>query len=232
MPMEINLNPRKIVAWVSAFAICIVLVHCVVLFLYFKIDDPNEFDFIRLIDLDYEGNIPTLFSALLFLVNGVLLYLVAVSARKTNLGYAKYWLGLAFIFVFLGFDEGTRLHEEIGDLIENFVDAEGWLYFPWVIPYSIAFVIAVALYFKFYLTLDRQLQIRLFLCAFVFLLGAIGVELLSAREADLEGTSSLTYSVLYTIEESLEMGGLLLLLDTLLKKLSNDHKAIKVVWGS
>lgn len=221
--MDIELHTEKIVRWIVIVALSLVVVHSIVLAIYFYIDDPEVFDFVRLIDLDYEGNIPTLFSSLLFLLNGALLYCVYAGARQTGLRYSSYWLGLALIFVFLGFDEGTRLHEEIGDLFENVVVAEGLLYFPWVIPYSIVFGILVLLYFRFYLTLDRGLQLRLFWCAVIFLSGAIGVELLSAQEADESGTSSLSYSILYTIEESLEMAGLILLIDTLLKKLRGDQ---------
>lgn len=217
--MTITLIRKKITLTLASIAALLVLIHSIVLVIYFYINDEDQFDFIRLIDLDYEGNIPTLFSALLFLISGTLFWLISKDVRRRGQKYAAYWLGLACVFVFLGFDEGTRLHEEIGDLFENVVDAEGWLYFPWVIPYSILFGIAMIIYFRFYLTLDRRLQIRLFICAVVFLSGAIGVELFSAREADAHGTDSMTYSILYTIEESLEMAGLILLIDTLLYKI-------------
>lgn len=224
--MQLTLNRKKWVRFLTLFAFCLVLIHSMVLAIYFYIDDPSTFDFVRLIDLDYEGNIPTLFSSLLFLLNGLLLYLVSAHTRQSGQAYANYWLVLACVFVFLGFDEGTRLHEEIGDIFEQFVEAEGLLFFPWVIPYSIAFLIATAIYFRFYLTLDRTLQIRLFISAALFLSGALGFELLSATQADEYGTSSLSYSVLYTIEESLEMAGLIFLVHTLLAKLAADGRQI------
>lgn len=226
--MTLTFNRRKIVLTLAVFAFVLVLIHSIVLAIYFYIDNPDEFDFVRLIDLDYEGNIPTLFSSLLFLANGALLYLLCQATKQSERPGAAYWLGLALVFTFLGFDEGSRLHEEIGDLFENVVLSEGFLYFPWVIPYSIAFLVAIAIYFRFYLTLDRDLQVRLFLCAAVFLSGALGVEIISAREADLAGTSSLTYSVLYTIEESLEMAGLILLVDTLLREMSKHYSAAQL----
>jgi len=226
--MNIHWNPRKLTQALIIIASLIVIVHSIVLGIYFYIDDPDEFDFVRLIDLDYEGNIPTLFSALLFIINGCLLLLVSKLVKQKGQKYSNYWFGLAIIFVFLGFDGGSRLHEEIGDLFEHIVDAQGWLYFPWVIPYVTLLLIALAVYFKFYLTLDRWLQIRLFLCAAIFVGGAVGVELFSAREADENGTSSLLYSVLYTIEESMEMAGLILLINTLLIRLRQDTREITV----
>ncbi|NNC99537.1 MAG: peptidase M48 Ste24p [Gammaproteobacteria bacterium] len=224
--MTITLRPKKLAIFLTAFAFLLVLIHSIALAIYFYVDDPDVFDFVRLIDLDYEGNIPTLFSALLFLSNGCLFYLLYRATKENKQPYALYWLGLALVFTFLGFDEGTRLHEEIGDLTEHLVEAKGLLYFPWVIPYSIAFVIAVSVYFRFYLTLDRRLQLRLLACAVVFLSGAVGLEIFSAREAETSGTSSLSYSILYTIEESLEMAGLILLFHTLTDKLRVENDVI------
>ncbi len=220
--MTVNINRQTLVRALTLGAVLLIALHSIVLVIYFQIGDPTRFDFIRLIDLDYEGNIPTLFSSLLFLLNGGLFYLAFTDTRQAGRKFASYWLGLAIIFIFLGFDEGTRLHEEIGDLFENIVVAEGLLYFPWVIPYSIAFVLLTILYLRFYLSLSRDLQIRLALCAVVFLSGAIGVEIFSAREAETAGTSSISYSILYTIEESLEMAGLILLVDTLLRRLARQ----------
>lgn len=226
--MTITLNPNKLVLALSLCALVLVSVHSIVLGIYFYINDSDVFDFVRLIDLDYEGNLPTLFSSLIFLLNGLLLYVIYQSARQSKQLFAYYWLGLAVVFTFLGVDEGTRLHEEIGDLMEHVVEAKGLLYFPWVIPYSIAFLVAMVIYFRFYLSLERKLQIRLFLCAVIFLSGAVGLEILSAREADISGTSSLTYSILYTIEESMEMAGLILLIDTLIRKIQRESGAITI----
>ena len=227
--MNINLNRRKISFILCSIATLLVVVHSIVLGIYFYIDDSDTFDFIRLIDLDYEGNIPTLFSVFLFIVSGALFALIYRAEKLSESKYALYWLGLSYIFIFLGVDEGSRLHEEIGDLFEELVDSSGLLYFPWVIPYGIAFLLATAIYFRFYLTLERSLQIRLFLCASLFLGGAIGVEMLSAVQADKLGTSSWPYSILYTIEESLEMAGLILLIDTLMRRIKQIKGDISLI---
>ena len=42
----------------------------------------------------------------------------------------------------------------------------------------------------------------------LFVGGAVGVEIISAREADIHGSESVYYSVLYTIEELFEMIGI------------------------
>ena len=226
--MELKVNHHKLMFWLCSIALLLVLVHCAWLTAYFIIDDTKVLDFSRLIDLDYEGNIPTLYSSMLFMFNSILLFLLAKFWNDQSLKGAGYWMGLACIFLFLGVDEGTRLHEEIGDIFESYVDAEGALFFPWVIPYVTVLAILVLFYFKFYLSLERGLQIRLFIAATLFIGGAVGVEMLSAQQADLHGTSSLSYSILYTIEESLEFAGLLFLSHTLLKYLANNRRIVQI----
>ncbi|MDM8522032.1 hypothetical protein QUF80_01570 [Desulfococcaceae bacterium HSG8] len=38
------------------------------------------------------------------------------------------------IFLFLSVDEGFQIHESIGDIVENYICATKFLYFPWVVP--------------------------------------------------------------------------------------------------
>ena len=172
--------------------------------------------------MGYEGNLPTLFSSLMFMLNGLLFYLIYANSKQNNGIDTKYWLGLCLVFLFLGVDEGTKIHKNIGDFTENFVEAEGFLYYPWVLSYVSLFLLAVFYYFRFYLRLDEKLQLRLALSAIVFLSGAVGLEIISAEEAYANDTDTIKYSVLYTTEEILELTGLLLLVDGLLSYIERN----------
>ena len=52
--------------------------------------------------------------------------------------------------------------------------------------------------------------------AAIFLSGAIGFELLGAKEASLHGSDTMLYCYYYTIEEGLEMFGVIYLISILL----------------
>ncbi len=52
--------------------------------------------------------------------------------------------------------------------------------------------------------------------------GVIGVEMLGAREADLHGTDTVLYCVLYTIEELLEMLGIVVFIHALLSHIVDE----------
>jgi len=226
--MQFELKIRKIINGLLLTVLVLSAVHIGVLIAYFIIGDPDKFDFVKLVDFDYEANIPTLFSSMiLILASG--LFLVLASMSKPALPHnRKFWIGLAIVFLFLGVDEGAKIHEKIGDWFEQFVNAEGYIYYPWVLPYVVVFLVLVAAYFKFYLRLPRPTQVGLFIAAVMFLFGAVALDMVGGNEADANGTSTIYYSVLYTIEEILEMTGVIVLIRTLLLYMKREFKDLKI----
>ncbi len=220
--MKISLHKLSVIKFLSIIAVLLIIANSIMLFIYFLIDNPDKFDFIQMVDLDQEANLPTLFSSVLLLIASFLFYLLAkVSKEKTKEEY-KYWLGLSFIFVFLGFDESATIHETIGDYTEKFVDASGYLHYPWVLSYSLLLIILGILYLRFFLRMEKKIFRSFMLSAFIYLGGAVGFELLGAKESSLHGEDTVLYCTLYTIEESLEMFGVILLIYILLTLLENN----------
>ncbi|MCI5142874.1 MAG: peptidase M48 Ste24p [Candidatus Electrothrix sp. ATG1] len=178
-------------------------------------------DITRYVDLDIEKNIPSLYSGFALVLSSLLFFCIS-SLEKKQGRKRYYWLGLAAVFLFLSLDEAFVLHERLGDYTEKYIkstgslEASGLLYFPWIIPYSILMTILGLLYFRFIFRLPRKTTVLLVLSAIIFLSGAAGFDMLGGREADLHGYYTITYTVLYTIEEFLEMSGVVLLIYTLL----------------
>ena len=152
----------------------------------------------------------TLFSSLLFCIAFFLFYLL-FKKEKIN-----YWLGLCIIFLFLAFDESAKIHESIGDFTENFVNASGYLFYPWVLSYSLFVMVFALIYAKFFLKMPKKIFLSFMLSAIIFLTGAIIFDMLGGYEADLNNENTLIYCIYYTIEESLEMFGLIYLISILL----------------
>ena len=123
---------------------------------------------------------------------------------------------MSIIFLFLSIDEGFQIHENIGDITENYIDSTGFLYFPWVVPYGFAVIVFILVYLKFTLDLPKRTAVLFILSGTVYLTGAIVFDMLGGREADLHGFDSITYCILYTIEEFLEMIGVVVLIYALL----------------
>lgn len=217
--MEYSLNPKRIVVAMLTIIAVLTVMHIVQLVIFFYVGDSRVFDFVEIIDFDYEANLPSFYSSTAIIFCAVLLWIISLQKRREKAPFSSHWIGLAIIFVFLGIDEAIALHEEIGDFVEDqkWVDAEGFLYFAWVVPYGILLVLFAVSYLKFVLALPRQTMI-LFVCAgLIFIGGAMGIEVFSAREADLHDTDTLLYSVLYTVEELCEMIGIVIFCYALLR---------------
>ena len=59
-------------------------------------------------------------------------------------------------------------------------------------------------------------------------MGALGFELLGGRHNDLYGSNNLTYSILYTCEEFLEMLGIVIFIYALFVYLAKQYKPLTV----
>lgn len=180
------------------------------------------------VDLDIEKNIPSFYSAFAIFLCSLLFFCITLLEKKQK-GRRWYWLGLAAVFLFLAFDEALALHEELGDYTEEYIKATGilqaggLLYFPWIIPYSILTTLLGLLYFRFIVRLPRRTSLFLICSAVIFLTGAGFFDMLGGKEAELHGYYSTTYTALYTIEEFLEMSGIVLLMYTLLDYIEQQY---------
>jgi len=206
------------------------VMHIAQLIIYFQVGDSDKFDFIRMVDFDYETNLPSLYSSLAILFCASLLWFVRQYHKQSNSKYRYHWLGLAMIFTFLGVDEALGLHEELGDFVEelHWFKAEGFLYFAWVVPYSLLFLIFILSYFKFVFSLPKPIMFRFITAGMLFITGAVGFEIISAAEADLHGSETVYYSVLYTIEELCEMVAMVIFSNGLLLYIHSEIGLVNI----
>ena len=119
-----------------------------------------------------------------------------------------------------------------GDPRLDLLGAGGALYFTWVIP-GMIFVAAVAIGFLSFLIQLPARTRNLFLAAgTVFVGGAIGVEMLSAIEADAHTQYSLSYALIITLEETMEMLGIVLFIYALSDYISRHIGELRVQFAS
>lgn len=212
-----------------AIVVSLTVLHSVAITAYFYSGNQDIMKMSEYVDLDIEKNIPSLYSAFAIFLCSLLFFYVSLLEKKQGHQYYYYWLGLACIFFFLSFDEAFALHEGLGGLTEEYIkesgilQVSGLLYFPWIIPYAFLTSILGILYVPFFLRLPRKTFILLVLSAGIFLTGAGFFDMLGGREAELNGYYSVTYTVLYTIEEFLEMSGIVLLMFTLLAYIEQQY---------
>lgn len=227
--IEITLRPKKVGLLFLTIVIFLTLIHSIVLVAFFNFDNPLIDTLVDWFDLDIENNIPSAYSSLAILGCSFLFFTIGMHKNK-RLDYEKScWLALGIIFLFLSIDEYFQIHESIGDITENHVDATGFLYFPWVIPYAVAVVIFILIYLKFIMSLPKKTAILFILSGTVYLTGAIIFDMLGGKEAEQHGFDSITYCILYTIEEFLEMNAIVVLMYALLAYIEKHYGYIRLI---
>jgi ABC-type multidrug transport system permease subunit len=186
---------------------------------------------VQLFYLDHERNIPTYFSMLIIFLAAVILSFISMLERKRRSQYVSRWITLTIGFLFMAADEGFQLHERLSNPFKNFFaqGEQGIFYFAWVIP-GIAIVILIGLFFiSFLLYLSRPVRYRFIVAAILYLGGAIGFELISGKYAELYGMDNWIYSmILITIEESLEIAGIIFFIWALLKYCEDNFKEVMI----
>lgn len=162
---------------------------------------------IHLFDMNSEMNIPTFYSSLALLASSILLLLTASFNRKNSL-LAYPWALLGIIFLILSLDEILELHEHFVRLTQDLFELTGWGTAYWIIPYGTATIILFLILFKFLKQLPRKTSFLFILSGFIFLFGAIGIEIIGGRYVEFYGDQTSFYSFIFTIEEVLEMSGI------------------------
>ena len=201
------------------------ILNLVSIFIFAEIDTAVFRNLRRIFDFDVEGNIPTMFSTLLWLISGSLLYLVS---RIEIPKYRIHWLLLALVFIYLGIDDGVELHEKLSAPIKELINTSGYLTFGWIIPYTTILLLMSLLYFRFLTQLPRSTMIQFTLAGVIFLSGAIGLEILSGPFYSEIGEQSTVFKLFYSFEEVLEMIGMALFIRALINHLTGQQKSLSI----
>lgn len=191
---------------------------------------PTVYGLVPLFNVNYEQNIPTLFSVILLLISGALLGVICCLHRKQHSEVSVYWGILSLGFIYMSIDEFAVLHEKLSNHITPLIEdyAHGVLRFSWIIPAAILLLFLGLFFFKFLFSLPKTTRVNFITSGTIYLAGAIGMELPGAYYSALHGLENLTYSLITTLEESLEMLGLILFISALLDYLSTHFSEVSI----
>lgn len=166
--------------------------------------------------VDLESSAPTWYSSAALGLAGMLLALIAAAKIKTADNYRWHWAMLGCLFFSLSLDEIAMIHELPIDPLRERWNTGGLLYYPWVVLGAALVGLVGLLYLRFFLSLPCRTQRGFLLAATLFVGGAIGVEMLSGAHADVFGEENLDYALIVTVEEFLEMLGVVIFIRALL----------------
>ena len=176
-------------------------------------------------NMDNEISIPTWLAQTLLFIIALLFTLTYLDEKR------KEWLFLSLIFFFISIDEGAELHELMIRPFQEMLGIDsGLLFFAWIIPMTIIIFILGTIFMRFFLSLPRKVKMLLFLSAFIFLLGAIGIEMISGAYWQANNfIYDMNYRILNALEEGLENFGSIIAIYALIIYIKDNNKIIKKI---
>ena len=222
----ITLYPRNIVIWLSTITILLLVAHLITIAMPY-IFEGFEHGFVRLLFslffLDGEGNLPAIFSTCLFLLNGFI-FLVVWKAAGLAGDSRKILLFLSSVFVFLALDESISIHERLIDPLRQALDATGIFYYTWIIPYGIGVGLVSIFAIPVFWRMQKKIRFWFGLSAATYLFATIGLEMISGKYlVMMNEQKDIVWIFMVTLEESLEMVGLIILVYAQLLLLRNKY---------
>ncbi len=226
--MEIRIHAKKLLWVLVVFLIVLNLANLFALALRYYWDYPYAAGIVPLFDINGEDNFPSTYSTIILFLCAGLLAMIGAAKRERQHRFAVHWLVLSIIFVYLGIDESISIHEHISYRLSASWDGDKPLYFAWILPYGLLLLLLAWKYWKFLNHLRPQIK-RLFIVAgSVFLLGAIGFEMLSGLIAMQYEPENLWYAALGSVEELMEMTGIVIFIYALCLQLAMEDAKLTI----
>ena len=228
---RITLSPRNTVIWLSTIAIFLVVAHLITIGMPYLLEG-FEHVLVRvlfsLFFIDAEGNLPAIFSTWLFLINAILFLMVRKAAGLAG-DSQKIWLVLSIVFVFLALDESISIHERLIDPLRLALNATGIFYYAWIIPYGIGVVLLSIVTIPVFWRMQKRIRFYFGLSAAIYLFAAIGLEMISGKYlVMMNEKKDIVWILMVTLEETLEMAGLIILVYALLLLLRNTYNGFMI----
>lgn len=194
---------------VSCLLILVALHFTVVTVFYKEYSAGENSPLFKLFFLDQETNLPSFFNTLLLLIAATIAYFIYEIGKK-NQKKNVHWLFISLVFFFLGLDETISIHEYLNKIISDLgIKGTGYLRFTWIIPYSILALGFLMVSLRFLRSLPNKTRIGFILAGAIYVAGAVGCEMISAKIFDLNGKENFNYLAIVSLEEVLEMTGLI-----------------------
>ncbi|MGR3293356.1 MAG: hypothetical protein ACUZ9M_04980 [Candidatus Scalindua sp.] len=226
--MDIIVKPKQITKFIVFIVIFLTFAHITGQWasLYFELEGEHK-PIVVWFDLDEELNFPSYYSTVSLLFCSSLLAVITFAKRKNKERYL-YWFGLAVIFLFLSMDESIGLHESLKSKVQIALNTSKSFYSAWVIPYSIALIIFLLVYVKFVFNLPSKTRILFLIAGLVYVVGALGMEIIGEFYSKLHADNITLVIMLTTIEELLEMTGIVIFIYTLMSYIDSELKDLRL----
>ena len=218
------LTPRSVRNLLLAITAGFLVAHCVVQVGIYGFGAEKHW--LDSLNMDRELNLPTLFSSSLLLISALLMQRLG---HNSNPDAGDDWRLLSKIFIFLALDEALQIHEIliIPGLRHQVHPA---LASTWVVPYAALALIMLWKFRSFLGSIPRATATGLLRSGAVYVGGAIGMEMIGsfAVRSSLIRLHSPWYGAITGLEEALELVGIILLIDALMRALLVQQDSVDI----
>ena len=220
----IPITPRSVRNLLTAITAGFLVAHCVVQVGIYGFGAEKHW--LDSLNMDRELNLPTLFSSGLLLMAALLMRRLG---HNSNPDAGDDWRLLSKIFIFLALDEALQIHEIliIPGLRHQVHPA---LASTWVVPYAALALIMLWKFRSFLGSIPRATATGLLRSGAVYVGGAIGMEMIGsfAVRSSLIRLHSPWYGGITGLEEALELIGIILLIDALMRALLAQQDSVDI----
>lgn len=210
-----DLSPGKVTRVLVAFTVLLAALHLLAMWSKHVLGFDHARGLVPLFDFNLESNAPTWFSSALLLVAGIVALLVANRSAK----HRWHWAAMGLVALLLSFDESAQVHELVSAMLRSDLSVEGD--FSWTIVAIVSglpVLLGAALFYGFIRSIPRETAAGLLAAGAVYVAGVVGVDTVAAL-AHAQSGGWVLVTALNTVEELLEMLGVIMLIHVLLTHL-------------
>lgn len=183
-------------------------------------------DSIETLDVGDEVSLGTWYESLLFILAAVVLFVAG--RRDTGPPRRFGWNSMAVVMTLLSIDEAASIHERFGSVLDDAFESGGYLHQLWVIPGAIFTLGVLVGHLPWLRALPATLRNRMVLGGALFVIGAIGLEIMASPLTETGDDDTLSVVTLIAIEEFLEMTGLCVFIVAVLDHLRGVRDSIEI----
>ena len=210
-----GVSPAAVRGFLLACTLALTALHLLAAYVHHGLGYDYALGFVPLFDFNLESNAPTWFSSALLIGAGIAALLVASRSRV----HRWHWAAMGFVALFLSLDESAQIHELLSAALRSRLDLGGG--FSWTVVAIVAILpvlLGIALFYRFVAALPADTRRALVAAGVVYVAGVVGVDTVAAF-AHAESGGVVLVTALNTVEELLEMVGIILLIHALLTHL-------------
>lgn len=230
---QLIINPIIILRILSRCALFLMIASTIGQLVRMYTGHNSAHGLIPLFYLDNEVNLPSYFAMFILLCASMLLLLITKLEKMRSSPLIVYWTVLWLGFLLMSIDEMISVHEGFTWPLRQLLGTNiGIFYNAWVLV-GIPVVVLIGLFFyRFLFSLSVKTR-RVFLtAAAIYLTGLIGIEIIGGFHAKTHGASDITYLALVTIEECLEMLGIIIFNGGLLDYIADNFTCVQLIFKS